>query len=124
MRRGMHSVLGLLSLFLFLFCATALRAQSRVAGTYQCSHARIQGKSKKCTSPPLTLNEDGSYQLLGKEGRYSVKGRWLYLDKTSHQRKGQLQPGYRIAFHYRENGKLCEIIFERHRADLGKSSLS
>lgn len=117
-------LLGLGALGLFLFFSPSARAQSRIAGSYHCSHARIEGKSTKCTSPPLILNEDGSYQLLGKEGRYSVKGQWLYLDHTSRQRKGQLQPGYRIAFQYRDNGKNCEIIFERHRVDLGKTSLS
>ncbi|HXN21841.1 MAG TPA: hypothetical protein VOA41_03750 [Candidatus Dormibacteraeota bacterium] len=116
--------LGTLSLGLFLIFIPSARAQSRIAGSYHCSHARIEGKSTKCSSPPLILNEDGSYQLLGKEGRYAVKGQWVYLDQTSLQRKGQLQPGYRIAFQYRENGKRCEIIFERHRVDLGKTSLS
>lgn len=130
MRRLLQSAVGLLSPlglfgFVFLFCLTpGVRAQSRIAGSYHCSQARVQGKSTKCTSPPLVLNEDGSYQLLGKEGRYSVKGNWVYLDQKTSQRKGQLQPGYRIAFQYRENGKLFEIIFERHRVDLGKSSLS
>lgn len=124
MRRGMavSSILFGIGLFFLTPCA---RAQSRpqVAGSYHCSNAKIQGKATKCTSPPLVLNGDGSYQLLGQEGRYSVKGKWLYLDKTSN-RKGQLQPGYRIAFQYRENGKLYEIIFERHRVDLGTSSLA
>jgi hypothetical protein len=124
MRRRMPFWLGVLNLCVFFLYSPSVRAQSGVAGSYHCSHARVEGKSTKCTSPPLILNEDGSYQLLGKEGRYSVKGKWLYLDHTSHQRKGQLQPGYRIAFQYRENGKLCEIVFERHRVDLGKASLS
>jgi hypothetical protein len=124
MRRRIPVGLGTLSLGLLLFFTPSTRAQSRIAGSYHCAHARIEGKSAKCSSPPLILNEDGSYQLLGKEGRYSVKGQWLYLDHTSRQRKGQLQPGYRIAFQYRENGKQCEIIFERHRVDLGATSLT
>lgn len=126
MRRLLPLASVLLSLALFLVYAPSAHAQSRahVAGSYHCLHAKVQGKATKCTSPPLILNDDGSYQLLGQEGRYSVKGKWLYLDQTTRNRKGQLQPGYRIAFQYRENGQLCEIIFERHRVDLGKSSLS
>lgn len=123
MRRHILPAFGVLSLLVFCCSPPSACAQSRIAGSYHCSHALVEGKNTKCTSPPLILNEDGSYQLLGKEGRYSVKGKFVYLDHTSRQRKGELQPGYRIAFQYRDNGKLFEIIFERHRVDLGKSSL-
>jgi hypothetical protein len=109
---------------LSLAASPSSRAQSVVAGRYVCSEAKIAGKSVRCTSPPLVLNSDGSYELRGLEGHYSVRGQWLVLSRTKIPSRGELQTGHRIVFRYRDHGKLCEIIFERRRADLGDSSLS
>lgn len=109
---------------LSLVASPSSRAQSVVAGRYVCSEAKIAGKSVTCTSPPLVLNSDGSYQLRGLEGHYSVRGQWLVLSRTKIPSRGELQTGHRIIFRYRDHGKLCEIVFERRRADLGDSSLS
>jgi hypothetical protein len=107
-----------------LLCSPVSRGQSPVAGSYVCAQVSVAGKSAKCTSPPLILNSDGSYQLRGAEGHYSVRGQWLVLSNTKSPSRGKLQTGHRIVFRYREHGKLCEITFERRRADLGDSSLS
>ncbi len=99
-------------------------AQSHVAGSYVCAQANVAGKTIKCASPPLVLNSDGSYQLHGQEGHYSVNGQWLVLTHTKSPSRGEIQTGHRIVFRYRDRGKLCEIVFERRRVDLGNSSLS
>jgi hypothetical protein len=99
-------------------------AQSHVAGSYVCAHANVAGKTIKCSSPPLVLNSDGSYQLHGQEGHYSVSGQWLVLSHTKNPSRGEIQTGHRIVFRYRDRGKPCEIVFERRRVDLGNSSLS
>lgn len=117
-------VIFLVLIGLSLLGPLSSRAQSLVAGSYVCAEAKVAGKSLKCTSPPLILNSDGSYQLRGQEGHYSVRGQWLVLSRTKTPSRGELQTGHRIVFRYRDHGKRCEIIFQRRRTDLGDSLLS
>lgn len=122
-RRVFWCVLILVAVFALTGAQPSL-AQSHVAGSYVCAQANVAGKAIKCSSPPLVLNSDGSYQLHGQEGHYSVNGQWLVLSHTKSPSRGEIQTGHRIVFRYRDRGKVCEIVFERRRVDLGNSSLS
>lgn len=105
--------------------ATPARAQGgHVAGRYQCTEVRLNGKIAPCKSAPLILKSDGSFEIHGREGQYQVNGHWLVLSDEVKHTKAKLVPGYRIVFRYRYRGGICEVTFQRKFADLGNSSLS
>jgi hypothetical protein len=105
--------------------ATPARAQGHhVAGRYQCTEVRLNGKPAPCKSAPLILKSDGSFEIQGREGQYQVNGRWLLLSDEAKRTKARLVPGYKIIFRYRYRGGICEVTFQRKFADLGNSSLS
>ena len=105
--------------------ATPARAQSgRVAGHYQCTEVRLNGKIAPCKSAPLILKSDGSFEIRGREGQYQVNGQWLVLSDEVKHTKAKLAPGYKIVFRYRYRRGICEVTFQRKYADIGNSSLS
>lgn len=105
--------------------ATPARAQGGdVAGRYQCTEVRLNGKIAPCKSAPLILKSDGSFEIHGREGQYQVNGQWLLLSDEVKRTKAKLVSGYKIVFRYRYRGGICEVTFQRKFADLGDSSLS
>ena len=95
-----------------------------VSGRYQCAQARVRGKVVPCTAAPLTLKNDGKFELRGWEGSYLVNGLWVELSDSSVRSRAKIEPGHKIVFRYRGKHGWCEMIYERRLAELGKTSLS
>jgi hypothetical protein len=86
----------------------------RFAGKYRCIRLEMNGQSAPCQSPPLVLNEDGSYQIWGEEGSYElVQGRWLILEHSQRRGLGQIVSAREIVFEYRVGDKKCKVTFQR-----------
>ena len=86
----------------------------RFAGKYRCVRLEMDAKSAPCQSPPLVLNEDGSYQIWGEEGSYElVQGRWLVLEHSQRRGLGQIVSAREIVFEYRVGDKKCKVTFQR-----------
>lgn len=107
-----------------LACAGKTKAQpTNVAGEYVCTEARVAGKSVPCKSAPLSLKGDGRFELQGREGEYLVTGTWVELNSTLLKSRAKIEAGHRIVFRFYNKTGLCEMIFERRVAELGKTKL-
>jgi hypothetical protein len=95
-----------------------------VSGRYQCAQAKVRGKVVPCTAAPLTLKNDGKFELRGWEGSYLVNGQWVELSDASVRSRARIEPGHRIVFRYHGKHGWCEMTYERRLAELGKTSLS
>jgi hypothetical protein len=110
--------------FLVLACAPNSRAQSDdVAGQYVCSEARVAGKVVTCTAPPLSLKSDGKFELQGREGDYLVTGNWVELNGTVLKSRAKREAGHKIVFRFTNSKGVCEMIYERRVAEMGKTKL-
>jgi hypothetical protein len=108
-----------------LLVASGSRAQSLdVSGRYQCAEAKVRGKVVPCTAAPLTLKNDGKFELRGWEGSYLVDGQWVELSDSAVRSRAKIEPGHKIVFRYRGKHGWCEMTYERRVAELGKTSLS
>jgi hypothetical protein len=94
-----------------------------VSGRYQCAEAKVRGKVVPCTAAPLTLKNDGKFELRGWEGSYLVNGQWVELSDASVRSRAKIEPGHKIVFRYHGKHGWCEMIYERRMAELGKTSL-
>ena len=95
-----------------------------VSGRYRCAQAKVRGKIVPCTAAPLTLKNDGKFELRGWEGSYLVNGEWVELSDSSVRSRAKIEPGHKIVFRYRGKHGWCEMTYERRLAELGKTSLS
>jgi hypothetical protein len=95
-----------------------------LSGRYQCSQAKIHGKLVPCTAAPLTLKNDGRFELRGWEGSYMVDGQWVELSDSVVKSRAKIAPGHKIVFGYRGKHGWCEMIYQRRVAELGKTSLT
>jgi hypothetical protein len=108
-----------------LLAPAAGSAQSLdVSGRYRCAQAKVRGKVIPCTAAPLTLKNDGKFELRGWEGSYLVNGEWVELSDSSVRSRAKIEPGHKIVFRYRGKHGWCEMTYERRLAELGKTSLS
>jgi hypothetical protein len=122
----------LLKVSRFLSIATILfamlpagRAQtSEVSGRYECTQAKVHGKTVPCNGAPLLLKSDGRFELRGWEGSYLVNGSWVELSNSSVKSRVKIVPGHKIVFRYYGKHGFVEMIYERRLAELGKTSLS
>ena len=119
-------VLSLIAAFAFALALTPTsRAQEiGVSGRYQCAQAKVRGKLVPCTAAPLTLRDDGHFELRGWEGSYMVDGQWVELSDSTVKSRAKIEPGHKIVFRYRGKHGWCEMIYQRRVAELGKTSLS
>jgi hypothetical protein len=101
----------------------ALAQTVTVSGRYQCAEARVQGKAVPCSTAPLTLKNDGRFELRGWEGNYLVSGEWVELSDSVVRSRAKLEPGHTIVFRYRGKHGWCEMVYKRRVAELGKTSL-
>jgi len=100
------------------------RAQSaEVAGEYECTRAVVAGKAVPCKAAPLSLTSDGHFELQGREGEYLVNGSWVVLNGTVLKSRAKIEAGHRIVFRFYNKKGLCEMIYERRVAELGKTHL-
>jgi hypothetical protein len=112
------------SMACFLLPAAGFGQSMDVSGRYQCAEAKVRGKVVPCTAAPLTLKNDGKFELRGWEGSYLVNGEWVELSDSSVRSRAKIAPGHKIVFRYRGKHGWCEMIYERRVAELGKTSLS
>ena len=111
--------------FICLLLPAGSRSQTLdVSGRYQCAEAKVRGKVVPCTAAPLTLKNDGKFELRGWEGSYLVNGEWVELSDSAVRSRAKIQPGHKIVFRYRGKHGWCEMTYERRVAELGKTSLS
>jgi len=94
-----------------------------VTGEYECTEARVAGKSVPCRMAQLSLKSDGRFQLQGREGEYLVTGNWVELTSTLLRSRAKIEAGHRIVFRFYNKKGLCEMIYERRVAELGKTKL-
>lgn len=76
-----------------------------VAGTYRCWSYNVGGAGKRCTSPPLVLNADGTYQMSSERGTYAVSGDQIALSESKIRGPGRLQAGNQVVFEYAYQGQ-------------------
>ena len=94
-----------------------------LSGRYQCAAAKVQGRVVPCKGAPLTLKNDGKFELRGWEGNYLVTGEWVELSDTIVRSRAKLEPGHKIVFRYHGKHGWCEMVYERRVAEMGKTSL-
>jgi hypothetical protein len=108
-----------------LVCLPASQAQViNLSGRYQCAEAKVAGKTIPCNAAPLTLKNDGKFELRGWEGSYSISGQFVELTDSVVRSRARIEPGHKIRFRYRGKHGWCEMVYERRVAELGKTSLS
>jgi len=95
-----------------------------LSGRYQCAEAKVAGRTIPCNAAPLTLKNDGKFELRGWEGSYSVSGQFVELSDSVVRSRAKIEPGHKIRFRYRGKHGWCEMIYERRVAELGKTFLS
>lgn len=109
---------------LSLVLLPASHAQTiNVSGRYQCAQAKMRGKVVPCNAAPLTLKNDGKFELRGWEGSYLVDGGWVELSDSVVRSRAKIEPGHKIVFRYHGKHGWCEMVYERRLAELGKTSL-
>lgn len=109
-----------------MVCGGNARAQEKsaqVAGEYVCTEAHVAGKTVPCNAAPLNLKSDGKFELQGREGEYLVNGSWVELHGAVLKSRAKIEAGHKIVFRFRNKKGLCEMIYERRVAELGKSQL-
>lgn len=107
-----------------LMAGTVARAQSaQVAGEYECTQALVAGKAVPCKAAPLSLKTDGRFELQGREGEYLVNGSWVVLNGTVLKSRAKIEADHKIVFRFYNKKGLCEMIYERRVAELGKTNL-
>jgi len=110
--------------FLFVTIPASQAQTMNVSGRYQCAELKIQGKVLPCTAAPLTLKNDGRFELRGWEGSYLVNGEWVELTDSLLKTRVKIEPGHKIVLRYYGKHGLVEITYERRMAEMGKTSLS
>ena len=107
-----------------LLTGSVAHAQSaEVAGQYECTQALVAGKAVPCKAAPLSLKTDGHFELQGREGEYLVNGNWVVLNGTVLKSRAKIEAGHKIVFRFYNKKGLCEVIYERRVAELGKTKL-
>ena len=107
-----------------LLCGTTAKAQTtNVTGEYECTETRVAGKPLPCKSAPLSLKSDGRFELQGREGEYLVTGKWVELNSAVLKSRAKIEAGHKIVFRFYNKKGLCEMIYERRVAELGKTRL-
>jgi hypothetical protein len=107
-----------------LLAGGAARAQSTdVTGQYECTETKVAGKSVPCKAAQLSLKSDGHFEVQGREGVYLVTGSWVELTGAILKSRAKLEAGHKIVFRFYNKKGLCEVIYERRVAELGKTKL-
>jgi hypothetical protein len=115
--------LATFELCLLLRSEAAAGQTAHVAGEYVCAEAHVAGKTVPCKAAPLNLKSDGKFELQGREGEYLVSGNWVELNGAVLKSRAKIEAGHKIVFRFYNRKGLCEMIYERRVAELGKSKL-
>lgn len=108
---------------LMVWAGRATGQTRELAGQYVCAEARVAGKTVPCKAAPLSLKTDGKFALQGREGEYLVSGSWVELNGTVLKSRAKIEAGHKIVFRFHNKKGLCEMIYERRVAELGKTQL-
>ncbi|MGB7435914.1 MAG: hypothetical protein WBR26_15325 [Candidatus Acidiferrum sp.] len=108
---------------LAIWAALAGAQTTEIAGEYACTEVHVAGKTVPCKAAPLNLKGDGKFELQGREGDYLVSGQWVELKSTEVKSRAKIEAGHRIVFRFYNKRGLCEIVYERRIAELGKIHL-
>lgn len=108
----------------FMWCAASHAQTVDVSGRYECAQAKVAGKVVPCKAAPLNLKNDGHFEMRGVEGSYFVDGQWVELNDSIIKSRAKIEAGHKIVFRFYRKGGLCEMIYERRVAEMGKTSLS
>lgn len=127
-RVGLTLARNLATAAFLLFLTTQCQAQNAqtvdLSGRYQCAQAKVHGKVVPCTGAPLTLKNDGRFELRGWEGSYMVNGEWVELSDSLIKTRAKIEPGHKIVLRYVGKHGLVEMTYERRVVDMGKTKLS
>jgi len=115
--------LSTFGLCLLFWSDPAAGQTAQVAGEYVCAEAHVAGKTVPCNAAPLNLKSDGKFELQGREGEYLVSGNWVELNGAVLKSRAKIEAGHKIVFRFYNRKGLCEMIYERRVAELGKSKL-
>ena len=111
-------------LFLFLPVPQTKAQTVDLSGRYQCAEAKVKGKVVPCKGAPLTLKNDGHFELRGWEGNYLVTGDWVELSDSLIKTRAKIEPGHKIVIKYLGKHGLVEMTYERRVVEIGKTSVS
>lgn len=113
MRRRYLFWASLLLLIPFL-SVLPLQAQADLAGTYRCASFNVGGRGGRCTSPPLVLQANGSYQMSSEHGKFTVRGNRIFLSESKLRGPGRLlEDGNEIVFQYTYKGLQHTVLYRR-----------
>src|SRR5437899_7691308 len=91
---------GLLTVASLLWVCPSTGAGDNYVGVYQCASLVVDGRSGRCTSPPLVLYPDGTYKIWGEQGTYRIDGNQLKLSESKKHGRGRLLRGPQIVFKF------------------------
>lgn len=96
------------------FWPSVAHAQTSFDGKYRCVRVEIGSQSAPCQSPPLILNQDGSYEIWGERGTYEVvQDRWLVLSHSRRRGLGHFVGTDEIVFEYKIGDRTCRVTFRQ-----------
>ena len=113
-----------ISAALVCFAPPSRGQSTQVSGRYECTAAKLAGKTVPCSGAPLILKNDGKFELRGWEGDYLISGHWVELSDSVVKSRAKIEPGHKIVFRYHGKHGFVELIYERRLAELGKTALS
>lgn len=96
--------------------------RASLAATYRCWSFNVDGIGGKCTSPPLILKKNGTYQMSKEKGTYKIAGNTIGLSKSKFRGPGKIVEGVQIWFEYKYKGKQYAVSYLRHGDAPGESS--
>ena len=95
-----------------------------LSGHYSCSRALVNGREVPCNAAPLILSTDGKFQFRGWEGSYLVHGEWVELSDSQIKARAKIAPGHKIILECYGKHGLVQMIYQRRKAELGKTQLA
>src|SRR5947209_19605522 len=107
---------GFLTVASLLWVCPSIRAGSMSSVSFQCASLVVNGRSGRCTSPPLVLYPDGKYKIWGEQGTYKIEGNRLELSESRKRGRGRLLPGRQIVFEFTYRGKKHTVTFRRRKS--------
>ncbi len=120
---GKTARLAGVGLCLLIWAGKAAGQTKEVVGEYVCTEAHVARKTVPCKAAPLNLKSDGRFEVQGREGEYLVSGNWVELNGTVLKSRAKIEAGHKIVFRFYNRKGLCEMIYERRVAELGKTKL-
>ena len=84
-----------------------------IAGGYRCWSYNVGGADKRCMSPPIVLNADGTYKMSSEYGTYKVTGDQIILSESKMRGPGHVDGEGHIVFQYTYKGWQHTVTYMR-----------